>query len=147
MLSTSISRIVKISVAVLPWANKERITDLDIITKESWINCLSGECLYRGASHSSWLLVYRIFVFIIFTCLRRNLIQTVAISLSPSSIYDRRLSQKRRTGSRSSAVKVRTSEVTKDMKKGVRNCLAELWRVSLLFAELVYSHNSGLFVT
>ena len=35
MLSTSISRIVKISVAVLPCANRERITDLDIITKES----------------------------------------------------------------------------------------------------------------
>ena len=42
MLSTSISRIVKISVAVLPCANKERITDLDIITKERESLCVLG---------------------------------------------------------------------------------------------------------
>jgi hypothetical protein len=34
MLSTMLSRIVKISVPVLPCARRERITDLDIIKKK-----------------------------------------------------------------------------------------------------------------
>ena len=44
---------VKISSPLLPCARRLSATERDIIRKKRVVNCELGECLYRGASHSS----------------------------------------------------------------------------------------------
>ena len=51
------SRICRISAPVLPCASRLSAIAVVIITKKVEVNCSSGECLYRGASHSSWLML------------------------------------------------------------------------------------------
>jgi len=50
--ATITSRMERISLPVEPLDSRERITDLDIMKKESVRNRVLSECLYRGASHS-----------------------------------------------------------------------------------------------